>query len=371
MWGLGLFVMGLFGIVLINLFGNITVTNQLNYTTMKNAVEASMNDALDIAHYRTGFCICSDKIKDSTSKVAFNDDTEYQLYDISYDKKTGEAKCPIANKCRILYGEYRINPKIFSESLTRRIAEMVNNNKAYNVVIQDIIEYPPKVSVMVNSDDQRFSPTEVEADGHAYTITNQIDAIIESNGRVAIPKVIPTPVPTPKPTPTPTRPTSSPRVVIQNDEPGYVYTSTPDPTPAVVITAKPVTETTPEPTVEATSEPTVEATPEPTVEATPDPTPAGCSSYTWTSSYYKASSCPSERAPSNPSKGDSYSYLYAEHCKLCFNCGSASVSNSSNANCISVGSCPATAACPSGSSVVSSSCTCTKECVTKTYVCND
>ena len=43
----------------INLFGNITVTNQFNYTTMKNAVQAAMYDSLDLAYYRAGFCVCT------------------------------------------------------------------------------------------------------------------------------------------------------------------------------------------------------------------------------------------------------------------------------------------------------------------------
>ena len=176
MLGVGIFVIGLLGVVLISLFGNITVTNQLNYTTMKNAVEASMYDSLDIAHYRAGFCICGDKMKKSTGKVTFSDAKEYKLYDIVYNENR-VAECPIEDQCRILYGEYRINPKIFSESLIRRVAEMVNNNKSYNIIIQDIIEYPPKVSVRVDSDDEEFSPTEKNSGG--YTITNQIDAIIE------------------------------------------------------------------------------------------------------------------------------------------------------------------------------------------------
>ena len=177
MWGVGLFVIGLFGFVIINLFGNITVTNQLNYTTMKNAVEASMYDALDIAHYRAGFCLCSSVApKEGTGKLVFNSDTDYTLSDIEYDEN-GKEKCSQVENCRALYGEYRINPKVFSESLIRRVAEMVKNNKDYEITIQDIIEYPPKVSVRIDSKDAEYSPTDKESGG--YTITNQIDAIME------------------------------------------------------------------------------------------------------------------------------------------------------------------------------------------------
>ncbi len=77
-WALGLIVIGLFGMVMINLFGNIAVTNQLNYTTMKNDVEASMYDALDQAYYRSGFCLCTNKQK-TNGKYVFNDESEYEL----------------------------------------------------------------------------------------------------------------------------------------------------------------------------------------------------------------------------------------------------------------------------------------------------
>lgn len=196
MWALGILVLSLFGVVIINLFGNITVTDQLNYTTMKNAVEASMYDALDVAHYRTGFCLCTNVAKTS-GKWSFNDDSEYELLDITYEND--KEKCvSTKTNCEILYGEYRINGKVFTESLVRRFAEMVNNNKDYELVIQDIIEYPPKVSVRINSKDTEFSRTEKNSGG--YTIVNQMDAIIETKTKVA---ATPTPIPQEAPTPTP------------------------------------------------------------------------------------------------------------------------------------------------------------------------
>ena len=55
---------------------------------------------------------------------------------------------------------------------------MVNNNKDYEIVIQDIIEYPPKVSLKVSSKDTEFSPTE-KNNNEEYFIVNQMDSIIE------------------------------------------------------------------------------------------------------------------------------------------------------------------------------------------------
>ena len=184
MWTLGILILGLLGVSLISLFGNITVTNQLNYTTMKNTVEASMYDALDIAHYSSGFCLCTNVDFETGKKWVFQNDTDYELLDIKYDKSgTPTCESKTNKNCRILYGEYRIKPKVFSESLVRRFAEMVTNDKNYKIIIQDIIEYPPKVSIKVISDDEEFVPTDEDSGG--YSITNQIDAIIEVNSKVS------------------------------------------------------------------------------------------------------------------------------------------------------------------------------------------
>ena len=185
MWGIGLFVMGLLGLVLINLFGNITVTNQFNYTTMKNAVQAAMLDSLDIAHYRAGFCLCN---KDGSpinknALKSFSDKNQYEFRDITNDKclnQNGEE----LNSCVSLYGEYRLNKEKFEEIFQERFRKVTTNNKEYQYIIKEIIEYPPKVSVMVISKDEEFFPTDKDAGG--YNIVNQIDAIIETNKEVVI-----------------------------------------------------------------------------------------------------------------------------------------------------------------------------------------
>ena len=178
MWGVGLVVLGLFGLVMVNLFGNITVTNQFNYTTMKNAVKAAMLDSLDIPHYRTGFCLCTSDdslMKKGTQKI-FDDKNEYEFRDL-VDDKCGEED---SGSCVALYGEYRLMPDKFTENFKDRFERMITNNKEYDYIIKEIIEYPPKVSVRVVSKDDSFSPTERDSDG--YNIVNQMDAIIEANG---------------------------------------------------------------------------------------------------------------------------------------------------------------------------------------------
>ncbi len=184
-WALGIFVIGLLGVVMVNLFGNITVTNQLNYTTMKNAVEASMYDALDKEHYRVGFCLCTNKNKvdGNPSSYTMLNDNEYEISNIKFEGNDESCVSDFKN-CSVLHGEYRIDKKVFSESLIRRIGEMVNNNKDYEVIIQDVIEYPPKVSIRISSKDTEFVPTEQNSGG--YSIVNQIDAIIETDTGKAI-----------------------------------------------------------------------------------------------------------------------------------------------------------------------------------------
>lgn len=177
MWGVGLLGLGILTFFLVSIFGNITVTNQLNYTTMKNTVEAAMYDAIDIAHYRTGFCICTNKTKttkNGKSQYVFTSSNDYVIKEIENNK------CEDINydNCEMINGEYKIDKKLFAESLVRRFAEMVNNKKDYQIIVQDVIEYPPKVSVRVNSEDgQVFS-------NDTFTITNQIDAILETNGNL-------------------------------------------------------------------------------------------------------------------------------------------------------------------------------------------
>lgn len=169
MWGVGLLVLSAFGFFLVNMFGNITVTNQLNYTAMRNTVEAAMYDAVDIAHYRSGFCFCTDKGPNFTSKGD---------YSIEEPEKNEEDEYVCRDKCKFVSGEYKIDEKVFKESLIRRFSELVNNNKNYRIVFQDIIEYPPKVSVRVDSSDEYAFHDEDGSVG-SFTIVNQIDGLLE------------------------------------------------------------------------------------------------------------------------------------------------------------------------------------------------
>ena len=77
MWMVFIFALGVVGIVLINIFGNITTTNQQDYTLIKNTVEASMYDAIDIASYRAGFYLCTNK--EDSKTLTFNSKDDYEI----------------------------------------------------------------------------------------------------------------------------------------------------------------------------------------------------------------------------------------------------------------------------------------------------
>ena len=169
--GVGIIIFFTLGFLLMNLFGNITVTDQLNYTTMKNSVQAAMFDATDLAQYRSGFCLCT-----MQDNFVFDNSSQYEIRSLvknSCDPETiGYSK---NGHCKLQVGEYRITKEIFAESFARRFAEMVNNGKNYRLHIEKVIEYPPKVSVTIESDDKYG----LGYGNDGFEIVNVIDGILE------------------------------------------------------------------------------------------------------------------------------------------------------------------------------------------------
>ncbi|MEG0994460.1 MAG: DUF5411 family protein [Bacilli bacterium] len=145
MWGYLLLALGIIGIMLINMFGNISTTNEQNYYLLREVTEASMYDAIDFVAYRLG---------------------------VNYD----------GNNTGVL----RIEKEKFVESFVRRFAETAGRNKDYVIIFQEIIETPPKVSVVVRSNEpysffDRFTPMDkkIEFKEDSFNIQNRIDAILE------------------------------------------------------------------------------------------------------------------------------------------------------------------------------------------------
>jgi len=127
-WGVFLVTLGIIGISVLNVLQSVTTTNENNYYLLREVTESAMFDAVDLGHYR----------------------------------RTGELK---------------IIEQKFVENFTRRFSMAYGRTNTYNVGIYDIIEVPPKVSLIVevNQNLRVYNYSAVDFD-----IGNRIDAILEN-----------------------------------------------------------------------------------------------------------------------------------------------------------------------------------------------
>lgn len=157
MWMYMFATLGIVGLILINLFGKIVVSNEQNYYLLKEITEASMQDAVDLRAYREG---------------------------VGYDGVTMTSD-PMSMHC-VSYqpGTVRIIREKFVESFMMRFANSADLNKNYRIIIHDLDECPPKVSLSLIATesfdyvaffDLDFSKTDTSAD-----IVNSITGILES-----------------------------------------------------------------------------------------------------------------------------------------------------------------------------------------------
>ena len=168
---------------MINTFGNITTTNQQDYTLIKNTTEAAMNDAIDWGSYSGGFylCVLKNDVKKTNGVYQFEDKSQYEIRRIINGVNVNTSDLSDDGKCEFLEGETIIHKDVFVESFLRRFAADVNNNKSYQVTVQEVIEYPPKVSVRIdtfNTFNSSQATTETYYEGN-FNISNQIDSIFE------------------------------------------------------------------------------------------------------------------------------------------------------------------------------------------------
>ena len=127
MWGYAIMVLGILAIGIIWFFAGATRTDQHNYNLLKETVEASMFDAVDLAEYRKS-------------------------------------------------GEVVIDEEKFVENFIRRFAESADLANTYVIEIYDISTKPPKVSLKVSSTEKGSVSNEVLE----FDIQNKIDAILET-----------------------------------------------------------------------------------------------------------------------------------------------------------------------------------------------
>ncbi len=153
-WMYFFMIMGILGIVLINIFGNILISNEQNYYLLKEVTQAAMYDAVDLKAYREG---------------------------VGWDGVTYETD-PESMHCESgIPGTIRIQKEKFVESFVRRFAASAKLNRKYRIVIHDIDECPPKVSISLIAT-ERFSFLkffDVSYDS-GEEITNSLTGILET-----------------------------------------------------------------------------------------------------------------------------------------------------------------------------------------------
>lgn len=162
-WGYLFLVLGLIGIVLINLFGNITVSNEDMYYILKEVTEASMIDAIDYQAYRVG---------------------------VGYDDVTEESDPDSMHCIAGIPGTVRIVKEKFVESFVRRFSKTATNNREYEIRFEDIDECPPKVSITITAKEPYrvlgnvFGKNdEVNYETDSAEIVNTLSAVLEDKFR--------------------------------------------------------------------------------------------------------------------------------------------------------------------------------------------
>lgn len=137
-WGFGLIMAGLFGLVFIVMFEAITVNNESEYYTLKEAMEASMLEAVDLACFRN----------------------------------RNEDGCN---------GSLKISEQKFVENFTRRFAKSVSGDvSGYTIDFYDIIEKPPKATVVITGTTQRYFIFNTKK-ADTFNIVNNLTGIIEGD----------------------------------------------------------------------------------------------------------------------------------------------------------------------------------------------
>lgn len=131
-----LIMFGLIGLLIILLFNEITVSNEQDYYTLKDATEAAMIDSIDVAYYR-------------------------------------------------LTGKIKISQEKFVENFTRRFTETSTFGQGnYGIEFYQIIEYPAKVSLRIvdkTNSYNIYNTYSVDIDATQATIVNELSAILDGN----------------------------------------------------------------------------------------------------------------------------------------------------------------------------------------------
>lgn len=124
---LGMILFGMTGLVFIVLFEAITINNESEYYTLKETTQAAMYDSIDLSYYR-------------------------------------------------INGKLKISEQKFIENFTKRFANnILGDVQKYELKFYDIMESPPKVTVVVNGQTSSFNLTE---NNNSFDIINNLTAIL-------------------------------------------------------------------------------------------------------------------------------------------------------------------------------------------------
>ena len=131
---IGLIMIGLVGFLIVIMFNEITVSNEQDYYTLKEATEAAMIESIDVAYYR-------------------------------------------------LTGEIKMSQEKFVENFTRRFVETSTFGQGnYEIIYNQISETPPKVSLMIVDSTNSYNiynTFSVDIDATQINIVNKLSAILD------------------------------------------------------------------------------------------------------------------------------------------------------------------------------------------------
>ena len=134
---LALIAIGLVGFAIIMVFNDVTVNNEADYYTLKEAMEASMLEAVDITCYRLA---------------------------------KSDGGCG---------GEIKISKEKFVSNFTRRFAKTVTgDSKGYTLSFYNIMEKPPKASIVILDNTSAYNIR--SDDSNEFDIYNSLTGVIDA-----------------------------------------------------------------------------------------------------------------------------------------------------------------------------------------------
>lgn len=135
-WWLLMIVLGAAGLIVIVMFESITLNNDTEYYVLKEAMEAAMLESVDVVCY-------------------------------NITKKAVPTGCD---------GQLKISEQKFVENFTRRFASVIAGDiDEYEILFYDIIETPPKASIVISSSNKNFNLVSDSID-----IKNGLTGILEA-----------------------------------------------------------------------------------------------------------------------------------------------------------------------------------------------